>query len=339
MTFRDYIYVNEVQGRSELAQVVLGTHSLQDSLMLYNHGSQYIKDKYLKRIVNAEIYPSFAMTEPNIVSSDPTGIETSATLIDGYWVINGRKWWTSNAQNAAFTSVMCRTEFDDNISIYLSFSIILVPTDSKGYNIIRSTHVLGTDGVDHSEVEYDNVRVPYGNIIGKRGHGFLIAQERLGPGRIFHCMRWLGQMQRAFDIMLQRLVQRKIRKKRLGDLQLMQQMVYDSYVDILSHRLMTLFAAEKMDSGNYARIELAAVKANGARILCRIMDRAVQVWGAKGLTDDTPLGQMYRHARAARFYDGPDEVHVTTVGRLINREYRKGNRYDFSEGKFMKAKL
>merc|ERR1719384_2857096 len=132
--------------------------------------------------------------------------------------------------------------------------------------------------------------------------------------------------------MCQRLVERKFRNKTLGDLQLMQKHVFDSYCDISSHRLMTMFAAEKMDSGSYARIELAACKANGAQALCRVMDRAVQVFGAKGLTDDTPLGAMYRHARAARFYDGPDEVHIATLGRLMVREYGKGSRYDFSAG-------
>eukprot|EP01084_Bolivina_argentea_P318472 552300_1 len=248
MPFRDYIYVNEVQGRCELAQVVLGTHSLQDSLMLHNHASPEIKKKYLSDIVAAKIYPSFAMTEPDILSSDPTGIETKAELVEGHWIINGRKWWTSNAANAAFTSVMLRTEFDPSISIYLSFSIILVPTKSRGYNIIRSTHVLGTKGAQHNEVEYDNVSVPYSNLIGKRGHGFLIAQERLGPGRIFHCMRWLGQMQRAFDLMCRRLSSRKLsrnkknNKKTLGDLQLMQKHIFDSYCDISSHRLMVMYA-------------------------------------------------------------------------------------------------
>lgn len=226
MPFRDYIYVNEVQGRSEIAQAALGTHSLQDSLMLHNHASSEIKQRYLNDIVQANIYPSFAMTEPSIVSSDPTGIKTKAELSsDGKeWIINGHKWWTSNAERAAFTTVMLRTEFDPKISIYLSFSIILVPTDTRGYNIIRSTPVLGTHGASHNEVIYDNVRVPYNNLIGQRGKGFLIAQERLGPGRIFHCMRWLGQMQRAFDLMVKRLAERKLKggKKSLGDLQLMQ---------------------------------------------------------------------------------------------------------------------
>ncbi|GBG24599.1 Acyl-CoA dehydrogenase family member 11 [Hondaea fermentalgiana] len=334
MPFMDYIYVNEVQGRSELAQSALGTHSLQDSLMLYRHGSEDLKAKYLNRLVQAEIYPSFAMTEPDVPSSDPTQLQTYAKLEGDEWVINGRKWWTSNAMNAEYTSVFVRTEMGDDVPPHAAFSIILVPTSTPGYNIQRTVHVLGALGGDHSEVVYDNVRVPAGNIIGKRGQGFLIAQERLGPGRIFHCMRWIGQSQRAFDLMCERLVERKVRGGgQLADVQLMQEHVFDSYCDIQALRLLTLAAAEKMDSGDYARVELAAAKAWGARALCRIMDRAVQVFGAKGLTEDTPLSAMYRMARAARFYDGPDETHISSVGRLIVREYKAGRRYDFSASK------
>jgi len=336
MPFRDYIYVNEVQGRSELAPSALGTASLQDSLMMYNHGSRELQDKYLAGIVSAEITPSFAMTEPDIPSSDPTGIQTHARLEgqgdSAMWVINGRKWFTSNARHAAYTSVMVRT--DDGAG-HGSFSIIVVPTDTPGYNIIRSPKILGIDGgVDHSEVEYNNVRVPAKNILGKVGQGFQIAQERLGPGRIFHCMRWIGQAQRAFDLMLERLSDRRLPdKKRLGEMQLMQNHIFDSYTDISAHRLLTLQAAEKVDQGEFARIELAAAKAWGARALCRIMDRALQCWGAKGLTDDTPLSKMYRYARESRYYDGPDETHIQNLGKLILREYNSGKRWDFSEGK------
>eukprot|EP01084_Bolivina_argentea_P138794 244287_1 len=339
MPFRDYIYVNEVIGRCRLAIPALGTGTLQDSIMLLNHASPDIKRKYLQPIVNGDMSPSWAMTEPDILSSDPTGIQTSAVVSkDGKnWIINGRKWFTSHASKAAYTSVMCRTEFDSSIRKHYRFSIILVPTNSPGYTILRNTPVLGNNSGLEAEVEYDNVTVPLSHTIGERGKGFLIAQERLGPGRIFHCMRWLGQMQRAFDLMCERLVSRKLNvdgNKTLGDLQLMQKHTFDSYCDISAHRLMVLFAAEKMDSGDYARIELAAAKAHGAQLLCRVMDRAVQIFGAKGLTDDTPLSAMYRHARSARFYDGADEVHMSTVGRLIHREYKKGLRYDFSEGKF-----
>ncbi|CAK9095403.1 Acyl-CoA dehydrogenase family member 11 (ACAD-11) [Durusdinium trenchii] len=330
MPFRDYIYVNEVQGRSELAPLALGTHSLQDSLMLFNHGSADIKEKYINKVVAADIYPSFAMTEPDVSSSDPTQIKTNAKLENGEWVINGVKWWTSNAANAEFTSVMVRTEFGPDVSPHAAFSIIIVPTSTPGYEIVRDTHVLGTHGADHSQVVYNNVRVPFSNLLGKRGEAFKISQERLGPGRLYHCQRWVGQCQRAFDVMMARLVERRVRGgEKLGDMQLMQQHVFDSYCDIQALRLLTLHASEKMDSGDYARVELAAVKGWGAQALGRVMDRAVQVFGAKGLTDDTPLSSMYRMARAARFYDGPDATHVVTVGKLLVREYENGRRYDF----------
>jgi alkylation response protein AidB-like acyl-CoA dehydrogenase len=242
MPFRDYIYVNEVQGRSALASQCLGTHSLQDSLMLLNHASAELQDRYLHKLVQADIYPSFAMTEPDLISSDPTGIQTMAAVDDATqeWVINGRKWWTSGAEQAAYTCVMVRTEFGSDTPIHGSFSIILVPTTTPGYIIERGTHVLGDHGAhSHNEVKYDNVRVPLSNLIGKRGGGFLIAQERLGPGRIFHCMRWIGQAQRAFDLMCERLVDRKLPTRQaemtggaetvLGDKQLMKQHVFDSF--------------------------------------------------------------------------------------------------------------
>lgn len=336
MPFRDYIYVNEVQGRSELAPACLGTGSLQDSLMLYNHASAEIKQRYLAGIVAGDISPSFAMTEPELVSSDPTGIQTRAELVGGEWVINGRKWFTSNARNAAFTTVMCRTDAA-GAGGHAAFSMIVVPTDTPGYNIVRSPAIMGREwtpgGMDHSEVVYDNVRVPKSHLLGPRGAGFLLAQQRLGPGRIFHCMRFIGQMQRAFDLMCERLHDRKLPGgKRLGEQQLMQQHIYDSYTDIQTHRLLTLAAAEKVDQGGYARIELAACKSYGARMLCRVLDRALQCWGAKGLTDDTPLSEMYRRARESRFYDGPDETHIQSVGRLVLKEYAAGRRWDFSEG-------
>ena len=357
---------------------LLTTHS---STWLSSTTHQEVKERYLAKLVAGEVYPSFAMTEPTIASSDPTAIETTATLsADGeWWTITGRKWWTSAASSAAWTSVMVRTDGgggggggggghgngDAAADLHGSFSILLVPTDAAGYNIVRSTEVLG-NGIawDHAEVSYDGVRVPASHLVGKRGAGFAIAQERLGPGRIFHCMRWVGQAQRAFDLMNARLQSRTVRggggsgsgsgsgpggaggggskqHVKLGSKQLMQQHVFDSYADVSAMRLLTLAAAEAMDadmargatggSGTVARLQLATAKAWGARALNRVLDRALQVWGAKGLTEDTPLSSMYRHARAARFYDGPDEVHVETVGKMIGRVYAAGDSWDFSE--------
>jgi acyl-CoA dehydrogenase len=327
LPFLDYVYVNEVQGRSEFGQLALGTFTLQDSLMLHRYAGPEQRERYLDPLVAGEIWPSFAMTEPGIAGSDPTRLRTRATLEAGEWVIRGRKWFTTGANRAAYTTVMCRTE-PDGTSPYRSFSMILVPTGTPGYRIVRDTPVLGIDG-GHCEVAYDDVRVPAANLLGPRGHGFVIAQERLGPGRIFHCMRWLGQAQRAFDLLCSRLHERSAFGGPLADKQLMQQHVFDSYAEIQAARLLTLQAAHKIDAGDQARVEIGVIKVVGARMLHDVIDRAIQAHGAQGLTEDTPLERMYRHARAGRVYDGPDEVHITTTARRILKEYASGGNWEF----------
>ncbi len=173
------------------------------------------------------------------------------------------------------------------------------------------------------------MRVPKDNLLGPRGHGFVIAQERLGPGRIFHCMRWLGQAQRAFDLMCDRLNSREAFGGPLADKQLMQKHVFDSWAEIQSARMLTLYAAEKLDRGERSQIEIGVIKVVGAQMLHNVVDRAIQVFGAKGLTDDTPLSYMYRAARFGRIYDGPDEVHVQSVARRLLKGYREGEGWDF----------
>jgi alkylation response protein AidB-like acyl-CoA dehydrogenase len=317
LPFLDYVYVNEVQGRSEWGQLALGTFTLQDSLMLHQYASPRWRERYLAPMVQGGVSPSFAMTEPDVAGSDPTGLRTTAELDGDHWVIRGRKWFTTGAAQAAYTTVMCRTE-PDAASPHRAFSMIIVPTDTPGYRIVRETPVLGLHG-GHYEVAYEDVRVPEDNLLGPRGHGFVIAQERLGPGRIFHCMRWLGQAQRAFELMCARLDSRVAFGEPLSAKQLMQQHVFDSYTQIQAARLLTLQAAEQIDAGDQARIEIGAIKVVGARMLHDVIDRAIQVHGAAGLTDDTPLSRMYRHAREARLYDGPDEVHIQSTARRILR--------------------
>ncbi|MBB5078472.1 acyl-CoA dehydrogenase family protein [Nonomuraea endophytica] len=326
LPFLDYVYVNEVQGRSEFGQLALGTFTLQDSLMLHEHASGGQRERYLEPLVRGDIWPSFAMTEPDVSSSDPTQIQTEAVLDGGEWVINGHKWFTTGASRAAYTTVMCRTEPDARP--HLAFSMILVPTGTPGYTIVRETPVLGLGGA-HCEVRYENVRVPAANLLGERGHGFVIAQKRLGPGRIFHCMRWLGQAQRAFDLMCRRLHGRTAFGEPLAKKQLMRQHVFDSYTEIQSARLLTLHAAHAVDAGSDARVEIGAIKVVGARMLHNVIDRAIQVYGAAGLTPDTPLDRMYRHARAGRIYDGPDEVHIDSVGRRVLGAYTSGGSWEF----------
>lgn len=329
LPFLDYAYVNEVVGRSEHAMIALGTHSLQDSIMLNLHASPEWRERYLRPLVAGEIFPSFAMTEPEVASSDPTQLRTTATLDGDHWVIRGRKWFTTGANVAAYTTVMARTE--PEAPDHSAFSMIVVPTDTPGYTIVRETPVLGILG-GHCEVLYDEVRVPRANLLGERGHGFLIAQQRLGPGRIFHCMRWLGQAQRAFDLMCERANTRQAFGTPLSEKQLIQNMVFDTAAEIQSCRLLTLDAAHKIDQGDPARVEIGIIKVVGAAMLHDAIDRAIQVHGAMGVTADTPLERMYRHARLARIYDGPDEVHRATVARLLLREYRRGRPVDFGRG-------
>jgi alkylation response protein AidB-like acyl-CoA dehydrogenase len=328
LPFMDYVYVNEVQGRSEFGQIALGTYTLQDSIMLDRYASEEWRERYLHRLVQAEVSPSFAMTEPEVASSDPTQLRTRAVLDGDEWVITGHKWFTTGADRAAYTTVMCRTE-DDDVSPYLAYSMIIVPTDTPGYTIVRETPVLGIRG-GHMEVVYDEVRVPAANLLGPRGHGFVIAQERLGPGRIFHCMRWLGQATRAFELLCDRLNSRVAFGEPLAAKQLMQAHVFESYAEIQSCRLLTLHAAHAIDRGEQARVEIGAIKVVGARMLHNVIDRAIQAYGAAGLTDDTPLSFMYRAARFGRIYDGPDEVHIHTVARRILKQFRDGAGWDFA---------
>ena len=332
MPFMDYVYVNEVVGRSELAMGALGTHSLQDSIMLHLYADEEWKARYLEPLVAGEVFPSFAMTEPNIASSDPTQIETKAELDGNHWVINGHKWFITGAMNAAYTTIMCRT--DPDAPRHEQFTMIVVPTDAEGYEIVRDVKVMG-EYHDHCELKFNNLRVPTANTLGERGQAFKIAQMRLGPGRIFHCMRWLGQAQRAFDLMCNRLNNRVAFGERLADKQLMQLHVFESAAQIQASRLLTLDAARKMDSGSDARIEIALIKVVGARMVHDVIDRAIQVHGAMGVTEDTPLEGMYRAARFARIYDGPDEVHIQSTARRILREYDKGRGWDFGERDLM----
>jgi acyl-CoA dehydrogenase len=327
LPFMDYVFVNEVVGRSEVATYALGTHSLQDSLMLHKYASDEWRDRYLQPLVDGEVFPSFGMTEPGVASSDPTQLQTRAELEGDEWVINGRKWFTSGAGTAAYTTAMVRTE-PEGTPDHSAFSMIVVPTDTPGYNIIRDVKVMG-QAEGHYEVVYDNVRVPKNNLLGPRGQGFKIAQQRLGPGRIFHCMRWLGQAQRAFDLMCERANNRVAFGKALADHQQIQKFVFDSAAEIQASRLLTLHAAQKIDQGDEARVEIGLIKVYGAKMLHNVIDRAIQVHGALGVTEDTPLERMYRQARFARIYDGADEVHIQNTGRRILRGFDRGEGFDF----------
>ena len=226
---------------------------------------------------------------------------------------------TSGANRAAFTTVFAKTDPDAE-SAYLQFSSIIVPTDTPGYDIVRVVPTMGHTGGAHCEVRYNDVRVPRENLLGPRGHGFVIAQKRLGPGRIFHCMRWLGQAERAFELMCQRANSRFAHGSLLSQKGEIQRYVAESAAEIQAARMMTLDAARAMDQGGEARVEISLIKFWGARMLHNVIDRAIQVHGALGVTADTPLEKMYREARYARLYDGPDEVHRMVVARRLLKD-------------------
>ena len=267
--------------------------------------------------MNGDIYPSVGLTEPEVAGSDPTQMRTTAVKDGDEWVINGHKWFTSGATSAAFTTCFAITEPDADG--HRKFSSIIVPTDTPGYTIVRAVPTMGHVGGQHCEVIYDNVRVPYENLLGQRGEGFVIAQKRLGPGRIFHCMRWLGQAQRAFELMVDRANSRYAHGSYLSEKGEIQRYVAESAAEIQAARMMTLDAAMAMDRGDDARVEISLIKFWGARMLHNVIDRAIQVHGALGVTSDTPLDRMYREARYARIYDGPDEVHRMVVARRLLR--------------------
>jgi acyl-CoA dehydrogenase len=316
LPFMDFVYLNEIIGRSEYGQMAVGTVSMQDSIMLHLYASDEQRERWLKPLVAGEIYPSVGLTEPEVAGSDPTQMQTTAVLDGETWVVNGHKWFTTGAQRAAFTTVFAKTDPDAS-SRHAQFSAIIVPTDAPGYDIARAVPTMGSTHGDHCEVYYRDVRVPVTNLLGERGHGFRIAQKRLGPGRIFHCMRWLGQAQRAFELMVQRANTRFAHGSLLREKGEIQRYIAESAAEIQAARLMTLDAARRMDSGDEARVEVSLIKFWGATMLHNVIDRAIQVHGALGVTADTPLEKMYREARYARLYDGPDEVHRMVVARQL----------------------
>ena len=319
LPFMTFVYLNEIIGRSEFGQVAVGSVSMQDSIMLHLYGTAEQKERWLKPMVEGEIYPSVGLTEPEVAGSDPTLMQTSAYLDGDEWVINGHKWFTSGANRAAYTTVFARTEENED-NKYGRFSAIIVPTDTPGYDIVRVVPTMGHTRGGHCEVRYRDVRVSAANLLGGRGQGFVIAQKRLGPGRIFHCMRWLGQAERAFELMCQRANSRYAHGSLLAEKGEIQAYVAESAAEIQAARMMTLDAAMAMDAGSEARVEISLIKFWGARMLHNVIDRAIQVHGALGVTSDTPLEKMYREARYGRIYDGPDEVHRMVVARRLLKD-------------------
>jgi alkylation response protein AidB-like acyl-CoA dehydrogenase len=329
--FLAYAYLNEQIGRSVWAQLVFGCQAPDagNGEILHLFGTDEQKEAWLRPLVAGEIRSFFSMTEPDVSGSDPTGLRTRAVRDGDEWVIDGHKWFSSGAEGAAFAILMAVT--DPDAEPHRRASQIIVPADSPGISI-RPVPIFGHPGrgwSTHCEVDYVGVRVPVENTLGEVGDGFRIAQKRLGPGRIHHVMRWLGQMQRAFDLLCRRALDREAFGSRLADKQTVQNWIADSAAEIQACRLMTLDAAHRIDAGDEARVEISLIKFYAARVLNEVIDRAIQVHGALGLTDRTPLATMANHARGGRIYDGPDEVHRMVVSRRILKEFEGGGTWQF----------
>jgi acyl-CoA dehydrogenase len=330
--FLAYAHLNEEIGRSAYAQLVFGCQAPDagNAEILHMFGTPEQKERWLFPLVAGDIRSFFSMTEPEVPGSDPTTLKTRAVRDGDEWEIDGHKWFSSGADGAAFGIVMAVT--DPDAPPHARASQIVVPADTAGVDVVRPVPVMGHAGSGwstHCEVFYRGVRVPVENTLGDPGDGFRIAQKRLGPGRIHHVMRWLGQMQRAFELLCSYSLEREAFGSRLADKQTVQNWIADSAAGIHASRLMTLDAARKIDEGDEARVEVSVIKFFAAQVLHDVIDRAIQVHGARGLTDETPLAGMYAMARAARIYDGPDEVHRMVVSRRILKEFERGGTWQF----------
>jgi len=323
----EHAFVSEALGRCPLGHYVFGCQAPDagNIEILHQYGSDEQKEKYLRPAIDGKIRSCFSMTEVELPGSNPTMMDTSAVKDGDDYVINGQKWYSSSADGAEFAIVMAVTNPD--AGPYLKASMIIVPTATPGFNLVRNIPVMGHTGegyFSHAEILYQNCRVPRKNLLGKEGCGFAMAQDRLGPGRIHHCMRWIGICNRAFDLMCARARDRIIAPgKTLATKQIIQSWIAECAADIQAARLMVLHAAWMIETigKKEARKEISLIKFVVANVMQKVVDRAIQVHGGLGVSDDTVLSYFYRHERAARILDGADEVHKVAVARRILKEY------------------
>jgi acyl-CoA dehydrogenase len=325
--------MNEILGRSPFGPTVFGSQAPDagNAELIAAAGTPEQKERFLEPLLAGDVKSAFSMTEPDTAGSDPTLLRTTAVRDGGEWVLNGRKWFTSNGSVADFLVVMAVT--DPDAVPHKRASMFLVPAGTPGMTILRDVGTMEdpsagqrrfrAGGYGHAEILYEDARIPADNILGEPGQGFFLAQARLGPGRIQHCMRWLGQAQRAFEMLCERAVTRHAHGSVLAEKGTVRAWVADTAAEILAARLMTLYAAWKIDreGARQARLEISMIKYYGATVLYDAIDRAIQVHGALGYSTDLPLESMYRNARAARIYDGADEVHRESVARQILGTY------------------
>jgi acyl-CoA dehydrogenase len=321
--------MHEILGTSPYAPFVFGNNAPDsgNAEILALAGTPDQKEQWLEPLLAGDLRSAFSMTEPDTAGSDPTLLATRAVADGDEWVIDGHKWFSSNGSVADFLIVMAVT--DPDARPHQRASMFIVPAATPGVRIVRDVATMehpaehfGRVG-GHAEIVYEDVRIPADSLLGARGAGFEIAQQRLGPGRIHHCMRWLGVSRRAFDMLCERALTRYSHGSALAEKQTVQNWIADSAAQMQAARLMTLHAAWRIDTegASAARQEIALIKFFGAGVLHDVVDRALQAHGALGYSTDLPLEAMYRHARAARIYDGPDEVHRQSVARRVLRGY------------------
>jgi len=324
----EFAHLSEELGRSPLGHYLFNCQApdVGNMEILMAHGTPEQRERFLAPLVRGDVRSCFTMTEPEFAGSNPVWMGTTAIRDGDAWVLRGHKWFATGADGAAFAICMAVTDPDAD-DPYRRASMFIVPTDTPGYELVGNLSVMGHRGGDwasHGEVAYHGARVPGDHLLGGEGMGFAIAQERLGPGRIHHCMRWIGVCERAFELMCRHAAERELAPGRpLGTKQIVQQWIADSRAEIHAARLVVLHAAWRIETEDAyaAREEISLIKVTVARTLQRVLDRAVQTLGGLGMTDDTPLAFWWAHERAARIYDGADEVHQEVVARRILRGY------------------
>jgi alkylation response protein AidB-like acyl-CoA dehydrogenase len=320
--------ISEELGRSPLGHYALNCQApdIGNMELLLAHGSDEQRERFLRPLAAGDVRSCFAMTEPENAGSNPLAIATSARRDGDDYVLDGHKWFASSADGASFAIVMAVTNPEEH-EAHQRASLTVVPTDTPGFRRVRNISVMGGAGEDyfsHAELRFEGCRVPVANRIGAEGEAFRLAQQRLGPGRIHHCMRWVGICERAFEMTCERLARRELRPgEPLAGRQSQQHALADSRAEIDAARLLVLDTAAKIDrdGARAARVEISTIKFFVAGVLQRVLDRAIQAHGALGMTDDTLLAFWYRHERAARIYDGPDEVHKVVVAKRVLKQH------------------
>jgi acyl-CoA dehydrogenase len=329
LTMVEFAQISELMARTPFGHYVFNCQApdIGNIELLHLHASPVQKASFLQPLMEGKIRSCFSMTEPNRAGSNPILMDTTAVRDGDTYVINGRKWFTTGADGSAFAVVMAITNPDADP--HKRASMLMVPTDTPGFKLLRNIPIMGESGggwLSHGDIEYKDCRVPLSALLGPEGEGFRLAQERLGPGRIHHCMRWIGIAERALELMMERALKRDMGDgSLLSDKQTIQSWISESRASINAARWMVLHTALKLDmeGAKAAKEDISLIKFFVADILDKVLDRSIQVQGARGLTEETPLSFWYRHERGARIYDGPDEVHKASVARSMLRKFQQ----------------